>query len=221
MDWKSLSVGEFAARYPAAIPHFKKNNVDFCCGGDKPLAEELERNNGLEDLLKIVIDETADKGALLDLSKSELVDFIIADFHEKHKRDFPDMIALAQKVENAHRDHAACPTGLAEFLKEMEQDLRSHMNKEETVLFPMIKTNPEARPVMPIKVMMAEHEEHKLTIQELEKVAGGFRPPEGACFTWQALCQALDNFVDELKEHIHIENNILFPKVLEEQQVEA
>ena len=220
MDWKELSIGEFASLYPGAITVFKRMKIDFCCGGHKPLKEELDTHDHLTSLLEMVIAEKDEAPpSLINYDQSELIEHILKRFHEKHKRDLPELISLAKKVEAVHKENSNVPRGLTAFLRFMQEELLSHMEKEEIVLFPLIKSTPKVQPLMPINVMMAEHDEHKASLERLAELTNNFHPPEDACYSWQALYQALEDFVHELKEHIHLENNILFPRALAEDEI--
>ena len=225
MTWKELTIGEVAARYPKSIAVFKEKKIDFCCGGKTSLKKELLKNQDLEGLLEDLVNASQGPEAgtknLLGMNQSQLVDYIIVEFHEKHRKDLPQILALANKVENVHQEHEEAPRGLTGFLTQMSDELLAHMGKEEMILFPMLKANPQARPFMPIQKMMAEHDDHKVAIERLAKLAHNFQPPSDACNSWISLYKYLEDFVDELKEHIHTENNILFPMALGEEKTSA
>lgn len=144
----------------------------------------------------------------LKASNEELVNFILERYHEVHRQQLPEAIALARRVEDVHADEALCPTGLAEHLTDMYQELESHMLKEEQILFPMLRVN--THPQGPIMVMQSEHEEHELAVQRIEQLTQNFAMPEGACGTWRKLTMLLKEITDDLRDHIELENNVLF-----------
>ncbi|MCO4322390.1 hemerythrin domain-containing protein [Aliidiomarina quisquiliarum] len=144
----------------------------------------------------------------LKASNNELVDFILERFHAVHRVQLPEAIALARRVEEVHANEALCPTGLAEHLTDMYQELESHMLKEEQILFPMLRAN--THPQGPIMVMESEHEEHELAVQKIEELTQSFSMPEGACGTWRRLTALLIELADDLRDHIELENNVLF-----------
>lgn len=144
----------------------------------------------------------------LKASNNELVDFILERFHAVHRVQLPEAIALARRVEEVHANEDLCPTGLAEHLTDMYQELESHMLKEEQILFPMLREN--THPQGPIMVMESEHEEHELAVQKIEELTQSFSMPEGACGTWRRLTSLLIELADDLRDHIELENNVLF-----------
>ena len=87
-----------------------------------------------------------------------------------------------------------------------------HMQKEELILFPALRKGRGPRLANPIAAMIAEHDDHGVHLRELQRLTGSFTPPEGACATWRALYTGLDKFADDLVDHIHTENNVLFPR---------
>lgn len=212
IQFRDMTVGEIAARLGGATAIFRKSGIDFCCGGNVSLSEAArQRGANLEELEEAL--------ATLNLCPPEvpqgtsaLVDYILHRFHEKHRRDIPELIKLAKKVEAVHREHEKVPKGLAMLLVQAQQELEAHMQKEEQILFPSMVANYSGGLDMPIFVMRKEHEEHAGIIRELEQVTSGFSLPGGACRSWQALYAGTECFVYELKEHIHLENNMLFPR---------
>jgi len=146
------------------------------------------------------------------LDTPALIDFIVSRFHDTHKRELPELIRMAARVEATHREHPAVPAGLAEILRRVLVELTVHMQKEELILFPAMRNGGGARLAGPIEAMTAEHDEHSAQMRALRTLAGDFAPPEGACATWRALYAGLAKFVDDLTDHIHVENDVLFPR---------
>ena len=103
-----------------------------------------------------------------------------------------------------------CPTGLAEHLRTMGQELESHMQKEEQVLFPLLARGHGAMAAMPITVMRMEHDDHGVALERLLALTNNITLPRAACNTWRALYLGLRAFKEDLMAHIHMENNILF-----------
>lgn len=134
-------------------------------------------------------------------------------YHQTHRRGLPELIRLARKVESVHRDHAAAPRGLADELELMSAELDAHMQKEEEVLFPMMRRADEGQPLgPPVAVMRAEHDDHGTYLHRLDAITDGFRLPEGACRSWQALYAGTAKLVDDVMAHVHLENHVLFPR---------
>lgn len=141
-----------------------------------------------------------------------LIDHILQRFHEVHRRQLPELIGLATKVEAAHAEHPDAPRGLATLLLQIHSELLDHMAKEEGVLFPMLARGGSAFVTHPICVMMSEHEEHARRLTQLLTLTRQATPPASACSTWVQLCTAMREFVDDLQEHIRLENTVLFPQ---------
>lgn len=217
MKYAERQLSELVIALPMATELFRKNRLDYCCGGKQTLREScLSKNvdlNSIETQLEKLVAQTA-PAATEKMSLEELPDHIIERYHADLRRRLPELMALAQKVEQVHGDHAACPRGLTQFLSQVYDNIKHHMMKEENILFPMIKQGAGHMALMPIKVMNAEHDAHGLELEEIRRLSSNFTPPEGACGTWRALYAGLEKFEAELMEHIHLENNILFPRAL-------
>ena len=205
-------VGDVAAQLAGATAVFRRYKIDFCCGGDVSLAEAARKCG-------------ADAGAIaaelaaLDASPPDapqetaaLVGHIIARYHDTHRRELPELVKLARRVEAVHRGHPEAPAGLADLLSTADDELGQHMAKEEQVLFPAMQEGYQGSLDMPIRVMRHDHDQHALIIRTLQEVTNGYRPPEDACRSWRALYTGIEKLVTDLTEHIHLENNILFPR---------
>lgn len=142
---------------------------------------------------------------------SALIDHILTRFHEVHRQQLPELIRLATAVESVHADHAAVPHGLAALLKSMHAELLQHMEKEEDILFPMLRRGGNPFVVHPIGMMRTEHDEHAERLADLMALAGDATPPVDACTTWRQLCTGIRQFADDLQRHIQLENDVLFP----------
>jgi regulator of cell morphogenesis and NO signaling len=139
---------------------------------------------------------------------SALIDHILTRFHEVHRQQLPELIRLATAVESVHADHAAVPHGLAALLKSMHAELLQHMEKEEDILFPMLRRGGNPFVVHPIGMMRTEHDEHAERLADLMALAGDATPPVDACTTWRQLCTGIRQFADDLQRHIQLENDV-------------
>jgi regulator of cell morphogenesis and NO signaling len=205
-------IGEIAATLPGATAVFRRYRLDFCCGGAAPLAEAAaKRNVPLEEVEASLTLLTA---GVIDVPEetSALIDHIVARFHDTHRRELPELIMLATRVERVHAESPEVPAGLADLLEEMEQELSDHMEKEEQILFPMMRRGRSPMIAMPISVMRSEHEGHAAHLRALDTLAHGHVPPADACGSWRALYAGTRKLAEDLVEHMHIENNILFPR---------
>ena len=145
-------------------------------------------------------------------SVEDLIQLILERYHQVHRREMPELRALAQRVESVHANNPAVPKGLSDLLARMHGEMESHMQKEEQILFPMMRSGGNPMIVHPIGMMRHEHDSHGEELEALSELTGDLTLPADACNTWRALYAGLGKFRDDLTEHIHIENNILFPK---------
>lgn len=213
------TLGQLATEHPGATRVFLRHRLDFCCGGRKKLIDACQAA-GLDP------DGIAAEIAATDATPStkrwdrepvpDLVDFIVGRYHAPLRGDLPVLIEAAERVERVHGAKPSCPRGLAELLRQAEIELTQHLDKEEMVLFPALASGRRGMNVeMPVRSMMMEHDDHGALLQKLRARAADFVPPPEACTTWRALYAGLETLETELKEHIHLENNILFPRVLD------
>jgi regulator of cell morphogenesis and NO signaling len=139
-----------------------------------------------------------------------LVEHIIGRYHQVHRAQLPELLRMARRVEAVHREHPQVPTGLADVLEDMEQDLLAHMQKEEAILFPMLLAGGNPYVNQPIAMMRSEHVQHGATLERLSALTHNATPPNGACNTWRALYAGIAQLQEDLVSHIHLENNVLF-----------
>ncbi|MFA5488108.1 MAG: iron-sulfur cluster repair protein YtfE [Candidimonas sp.] len=218
MNYMDQPLGQLALRIPGARRLFDDYHLDYCCAGSRTLrAAADDAGIDAESLAARLLDmqqgeETAQDRDWSAASDEALIHHILTRYHAVHREQFPELIRLAFKVEQVHAGHAACPLGLADLLQNMEQALSSHMRKEEVVLFPMILDGQGAMAGMPITMMRMEHDSHGGELRHLAELTNDFSTPDDACATWRMLCAGLRTFREDLIEHIHIENNILFER---------
>ena len=142
----------------------------------------------------------------------ELIAHVLERYHVRHRKQLPELIGLSEKVERLHAEHPDAPTGLAAHLVDMLQELESHMQKEEHILFPMILRGQKTMAVGPISVMESEHVQHMEALQKMLMLAHQLQLPEAACNSWQALYVGIGELRDDLMEHIRLENEFLFKR---------
>jgi regulator of cell morphogenesis and NO signaling len=145
-----------------------------------------------------------------DEPQALLISHILERYHARHREQLPELIRLARRVETVHGARASCPNGLADHLQDMYQELEGHMLKEEQVLFPMLQRGLGERASAPIQVLRYEHDQHGEALETLLALTDQITPPADACNTWRALYRGLVEFRDDLMQHIHLENNVLF-----------
>lgn len=206
------SIGEIAATLPGATAVFRRHRLDFCCGGQASLAEAAGRREAPLPEIEAALTALRPADAALPQSTAALIDLIEQRYHAAHRQDLPELIALASRVDSVHGGRADAPRGLTGLLMALEIDLQQHMAKEEQVLFPMMRGGGNPMIAHPILVMRHEHDDHAVYLGEIHRLTQGGVPPEGACNTWRALYAGTRKFLGDMAEHVHIENNLLFPR---------
>lgn len=223
------TVAEIATATPATIAVFQQLHIDFCCGGKIPLAQAC-RTRGLdvEDVLAELRAAAAPPDAepnWAEASATALIKHIQQRYHERLRVELPRLSAMLQKVVSRHGDH------LPEKLRPLQQtfealgtELLAHMDKEDHVLFPCIVGLESGKPspgtdaadwiAAPIAVMEAEHDSAGAALKLIRELTDGFAPPEWACPTFRGLYYGLAQLEADMHVHVHLENNVLFPRAV-------
>ncbi|WP_314252271.1 hemerythrin domain-containing protein [Eikenella halliae] len=145
-------------------------------------------------------------------SDSDIIDHILPRYHDTHRRQLEELVPLAEKVAGVHA--GKFPAEVVSLLHTIQNELLSHMMKEERILFPMLKQGAGRAAAMPVHMMMHEHTEHEAALERLLEVTGNLQAPADACRSWQHLYSLARELVDDLRDHIDLEDNILFARVL-------
>ena len=226
----NITLGSLAADYPALIPWFQEQGWDFCCGGDRTLTDvAAEGGRGAAALVTAVEERISNlqdiEGAPLPSFESRhpeaVIDYILSRFHEPLRQQFPLLQQMAEKVCQVHGERHSWLRDLRQLLGSMVRELTDHMAREEKVLFPMIRHLGTERaiqygcsggnPNLPIKVMRMEHEDAASQLEQLVILTKRFQPPSDACATLRAFFSGLAELNRDLRLHMHLENNVLFP----------
>lgn len=214
------TVGQLATEHPLATRVFARHGIDYCCGGGLPLSRACEQR-GLDAtaVLAEIEHELASSVATPerwdDAPLEALIDHILATYHAPLEEELPRIEEMAVKVSRVHGDKA--PDVLPEIesiVVSLREEMEQHMKKEELILFPMIRQGRGAEADGPVSVMEHEHADVGNALRRLRELTGGYTVPEGACNTWRALWHGLADLERATHEHIHLENNILFPRAL-------
>jgi len=229
---QATTIGELVASDFRKAEVFGKFGLDFCCGGSKTLKEACEKEGIDEKEVKNELDKITDrpKDNQHDFNSWDLdflTDYIINIHHKYVKESVSMLYQYSDKVANRHGSNHPEVIKIAQLFGEIAAELKPHMEKEETILFPYIKKlavakreNSKLENAMfgsvenPINMMMTEHENVGETMDEVHTLSKNFTPPEDACSSYQVLYSKLQEFEDDLHKHIHLENNILFPKAI-------
>lgn len=207
------TVTTIAAELPGAADLFRRAAINFCCSGNIPLRSAAERA-GLSpaDLLTELEALQHAAGREAPQETEAIIDHLISRYHDTHRQELAFLIPLAKKIERVHGDHPVAPSGLAQALIALEDDLENHMKSEEQILFPLMRQGTNTRVTQPIVRMRDEHDDTFRRLQDIEHAAHGMALPEGACGSWAALYTGLRKLTDDLVSHMHLENEVLFPR---------
>jgi len=226
------TVREIALEQPHSIRVFEHFGIDYCCGGRKPLAEAcIARDISVDEVLAALESaaNTAEPSPVdwAQAPLQKLIEHIVAAHHSYVKAELPRLATLAQKVVNRHGDTQPHLPALQSAVAQLDDELTHHLAKEENVLFPYVAdleagmssggAIPDAcfgTVANPIAMMTSEHEAAGELLAEIQRLSNGFNPPAGACPTYHAFYDGLKEFERDLHEHIHLENNILFPRAI-------
>ena len=228
------TVREVAVEIPGATRLFEQLGIDYCCGGAKAL-DEACAGAGVEmgevlSALEAIEESQADQSGSTNWqaeSLSSLISYILDKHHVFTRNELARIDPLMAKVLKVYGEQRAELSQIRASFEELKQDLLAHMQKEETVLFPYISLMESARensraipkpPFQtvgnPVRMMMFEHDRAGELLRSIRELTGNFTAPEGACISYQTLYRALEELEADLHEHIHLENNILFPRSL-------
>lgn len=217
MAFRDQPLGELALSIPRASALFRQYDMDYCCGGKQTLARAAERKAldvaQIEAELATLALQPVEK-EWREAPLAEIIDYILVRYHDRHREQLPELILQATKVERVHADKPNVPKGLAKYLTALHQELSSHMMKEEQILFPMIKRGMGSQAMGPISVMESEHDDAGELLEVIKHVTHNVTPPPEACTTWKAMYNGINELIDDLMEHISLENNVLFPRAL-------
>lgn len=226
-------VREIAAKIPCAIPVLERLGVDYCCGGQYTLAEACAKRNialqpALEELEQYQQQEgTPAETHWLHAPLKELTEYIIQKHHAYTRKQLALIDDLMEKVEERHgADHLEL-FRVGKAVAVFGAEIRHHTECEEAILFPYIAAlgtgqSPELPApangslTMPVARMMTDHDKTGDELRTLRALTKNFTPPTAACASWRGLYHAMEELEADLHRHIHLENNILFVRALEE-----
>ena len=230
----NTTVRELAAEIPGATRVFEKAGIDYCCGGTRPLADACasagvtlkEMMSSLE--LAEASANASDEPDFAAMSPGKLIEHIVQKHHVFTRDEIRRLGFLIEKVYGAHGANHPELEKIRAIFKSLSAELEPHMMKEEMVLFPYIRNMEDAASegktlgappfgtvVNPVRMMTVEHEAAGYLLQQLRDLSSNYAVPSDACISYSTLYEALEAFEKDLHQHIHLENNILFPRALE------
>ena len=226
---KERTVGEMVVEQPSRARVFEQFGIDYCCGGKIPLTEACA-TRGVDHaaVLEALHEVEANASAASDKDWSEesmttLVDHIVTTHHAYLREEFPRLTKMTARVAEVHGERHSELLEVRDVFAALRDELEQHMQKEEVILFPMIKQLDSGVTAAaghcggianPIAMMEHEHDSAGDGLGTLRDLTGGFVPPDDACNTYRVMLDALAKLEADLHQHIHKENNILFPRAL-------
>lgn len=225
-------VGEIARFNYKTVEVFEKLRIDFCCGGDLSLEEACKRQNVqasevLESIKKLIGSTPTDNDRIHALPMDQLIDHIVKVHHSYVLESIPVLQRYLNKIANVHGANHPELAQVEDSFNQAAENLLSHMEKEEQILFPTIKEMIAAKAAgteyegshcgtvkSPISVMKQEHEAEGDRFEQLSTITKNYSIPADACNTYSYAFQKLQEFEQDLHRHIHLENNILFPEAI-------
>lgn len=223
-----MTVGELVKDRPARSRIFEQLKIDYCCGGKIPLGEACAKKGlDAEQVLRQIQSADADSESFVDanaMSLTELADHIEQTHHAYLKAELPRLDFMTRKVAAVHGEGEPRLHDIRETFVAFQDELLNHMQKEEQVLFPMIRQIEQADgPVQfhcgslanPIRMMENEHDTAGNALKKFRTLTDDFTPPQWACNTFRAMYDAFAVLEPNMHQHVHKENNVLFPKALD------
>ncbi|MDD2798268.1 MAG: iron-sulfur cluster repair di-iron protein [Bacteroidales bacterium] len=226
VDLKEATIGQIVADDFRAAELFKRVGIDFCCGGNKSVAKACAEKNLDADQLMAELSELSiiKSGQVHDFKSWKidfLADYIVNTHHQYVLKNLPELEFYTQKIARVHGDTHPELEKVAELFSKIKIELSQHLEKEEKVLFPAIKAalngqseDAKSTIVSEIARMSIEHEFAGGAMDEINRLTNGYQIPLDACNTYRVALQLLAEFEDDLHVHVHLENNILYPKAL-------
>ena len=219
-------LGDLVSAHPGLARDLERMGLDYCCGGQRQLGDACV-DAGL-DVATVVADLRSSAGTeappkWAGLGPSEMVDHLEAVHHAYLREELPRLTALAEKVTSVHGDRHSELAGVKTSLAALRADLEPHLDREEQVLFPMIRRlsaaeEPQSFPCgsieNPISVMLRDHDRAGELLARLSELTSGYSVPDDGCASYQAFYDGLAELEADTHLHVHKENNLLFPAVL-------
>jgi regulator of cell morphogenesis and NO signaling len=210
---------------------FEKYHLDFCCKGRRSLQEAcVQKQLNIQDILpeleQAMLKKDRSSVDFSQLTLTALADHIVTHHHQYIRKEMPLIMMYLQKIAAKHGERHPEMMNVFELFSRLKHELESHMLKEEQVLFPRIgqlealeQEEPDPHTThtfleAPIRVMLQEHDDAGTIMAEIRAFTNDYDLPDDACTTYKLCFAALQAFEADLHQHVHLENNILFPKVL-------
>lgn len=232
----SKTVGQLVAERPSRARVFEQFGIDFCCGGKMPLSDACAERKLDTESIVAALREADSKAADTDepdwtrATLSALIAHILQKHHAYLRNELPRLAKMVAKVHDVHGERHPELAEVRQTYDGLHVELASHMMKEEQILFPLIEAMESSQSLEathcgsvnnPISMMEHEHDSAGAALARMRSLTGDFAPPEDACNTYRVLLDGLAELEADLHRHIHKENNILFPRASELEEVLA
>lgn len=232
-DYLEMKVKDIVTENFRTASLFESHGIDYCCKGNQPLKEALEKNNIPRDKFaaefnKVNLSAESEAPRYHDWDLVFLTQYIINNHHSYVRTSLPHITKLLQKLKTAHGSKYSYLADVQNVFGQVADEMTSHMMKEERILFPLIKYLAETQKFNekpktggfgtiknPIMQMEAEHVSAGGAMETIRALTNNYTLPEDACTTFKVTYKELDEFEKDLHKHVHLENNILFPQAIE------
>ena len=225
------TIGEIVAKDFRAASVFSKYKIDFCCKGDRTIEEVCEKKSiNVDELNEKLQEAMTDQNENIDYNSwplDLLADYVEKTHHRYIREKSPSLFQFLNKVQKVHGERHPELYEIFNLFSQSVEDLENHLQKEERILFPFIRKMVEAKnsgqPLEPahfgsvenpIEMMKDDHSVEGERFRKIAELTQGYTPPQEACNTYKVSFAMLDEFEQNLHKHIHLENNILFPKAI-------
>jgi regulator of cell morphogenesis and NO signaling len=235
---ETKTVGDLAVEVPGATRVFEKLGIDYCCGGTRSLTDACAAAGiTFEEVVKSLQLQTAslEQSTEPDFQTTTLemlINHIVTKHHEFTRLEMARLNALLEKVCVVHGENHPELFKIQLLFRELADDLETHMGKEECVLFPYVVRMeaavtqnarlfppPFGTVANPVRMMMMEHDRAGEMLNDMRALSSNYVPPTDGCISYKTLYAALDELEKDLHQHIHLENNILFPRAVEMEKI--
>lgn len=223
--------GDIVVQFPMASQIFKQYKIDFCCGGDRPLGEVLAEKNLIEEDIPGKLNELYTALSLSEnthidwkqASYHQLIDHVVSKHHAYLNQVLPELSTFVTKVYRVHGQKRSELSTVFSLFHKLKAELEHHLIQEEVAIFPLIKRYEQAhaKPILAeivtsINELESEHEAAGDLLKQIREATNDFKLPEDACKTYQLTYLKLEELESDIFTHVHLENNILFPRLMEE-----
>lgn len=219
-------LGEIVADDFRSAAIFKSAGIDFCCGGNKSIGEAckekgIDAEKLVQDLQSLESQKAVPGQNFNEWDLKFLADYIVNIHHSFVKKNLPDLVFYTRKIASVHGENHSELLEVADLFGRISSELTQHLRMEEEVLFPAIaralvnRSDEDVRIIKSeIARMSGEHEFAGGAMDRINQITNGYLVPEDGCNTYRVAFRLLEQFEDDLHVHVHLENNILYPKSL-------